>query len=130
LVALPRRGFLRSSLDSVGDLGWSDSTAEDRQDFDRGISFWSRKVWKAVGGLDEEGFSSLRDRFLSLAVRLKQDHRTLRNSGQLTVLNLEAVTGGQVDFVDALQGDGTRNELSWHISDHFRLWVEFAIPAN
>jgi hypothetical protein len=66
LVALPRRGFLRSSLDSVGDLGWSDSTAEDRQDFDRGISFWSRKVWKAVGGLGEEGFSSMRDRFLSL----------------------------------------------------------------
>ncbi|MET8081342.1 endonuclease/exonuclease/phosphatase family protein [Streptomyces sp. NPDC005303] len=45
------------------------------------------------------------------------------------VMNLEAVTGGQVDFVDALQGDGTRNDLSWHISDHSPLWVEFAIPA-
>ncbi|MEU0949470.1 hypothetical protein ABZ379_43425 [Streptomyces canus] len=31
------------------------------------------------------------------------------------------MTGGQVDFVDALQGEGTRNDLSWHISDHFPL---------
>jgi hypothetical protein len=46
------------------------------------------------------------------------------------VLNLEANAGGQVDFVDALQSDGTRNDLSWHISDHFPLWVEFAIPAG
>lgn len=46
------------------------------------------------------------------------------------VLNLEAVAGGQVDFVDAFQGEGTRNDLSWHISDHFPLWVEFAIPAG
>ncbi|MDQ1051846.1 hypothetical protein [Streptomyces sp. V4I2] len=46
------------------------------------------------------------------------------------VLNLDAVAGGQVDFVDALQADGTRNDLSWHISDHFPLWVEFTIPAS
>lgn len=35
-----------------------------RQDFDRGISFWSRKVWKAVGGLGEEG-SAVADWLLS-----------------------------------------------------------------
>ncbi|MET9460886.1 hypothetical protein ABZY05_38470 [Streptomyces canus] len=46
------------------------------------------------------------------------------------LLHLEAVTGGQVDFVDALQGEGTCNELSWHISDHNPLWVEFAILSN
>lgn len=49
---------------------------------------------------------------------------------QRPVLNLDAVAGSQVDFVDALQGDGTRNDLSWHISDHFPLWVEFTIPAS
>ncbi|MFD5430393.1 endonuclease/exonuclease/phosphatase family protein [Streptomyces sp. NPDC127084] len=46
------------------------------------------------------------------------------------VLNLEAVAGGQVDFVDALQGDRTLTDLSWHISDHFPMWVEFAIPTG
>ncbi|WP_369228901.1 endonuclease/exonuclease/phosphatase family protein [Streptomyces sp. R21] len=49
---------------------------------------------------------------------------------QRPVLNLQAVAGGQVDFVDALQSEGTRNDLSWHISDHFPLWMEFAIPAD
>lgn len=45
-----------------------------RQDFDRGISFWSRKVWKAVGGLGE-GVSWGTDRvpsrsmFTAMAVR-------------------------------------------------------------
>jgi GT2 family glycosyltransferase len=29
-----------------------------RQDFDRGIPCWSRKVWKAVGGLGEEASSA------------------------------------------------------------------------
>ncbi|WP_369265180.1 endonuclease/exonuclease/phosphatase family protein [Streptomyces sp. R35] len=38
------------------------------------------------------------------------------------VLRLEVVAGGLVDFVDALQGESTRNELSWHISDHYPLW--------
>ncbi|EPH41037.1 endonuclease/exonuclease/phosphatase family protein [Streptomyces aurantiacus] len=46
------------------------------------------------------------------------------------VLRLEAVAGGQLDFVSALQGDQTLPELSWHLSDHFPLWMEFAIPAS
>ena len=35
---------------------------------------------------------------------------------QRPVLRLEAVAGGQVDFVDTLQGVQTRNDLSWHIT--------------
>jgi hypothetical protein len=35
-----------------------------RQDFERGIPCWSRKVWKAVGGLGGEG-SSIAGRPLS-----------------------------------------------------------------
>lgn len=46
------------------------------------------------------------------------------------VLALDVVDGGQVDFVSAFQGDRTLTELSWHISDHYPLWVEFTIPAN
>ncbi|WP_242432989.1 endonuclease/exonuclease/phosphatase family protein [Streptomyces sp. Root264] len=45
------------------------------------------------------------------------------------VLTLEAGAGGHVDFVPALQGDLTLTELSWHISDHYPMWVEFAIPT-
>jgi endonuclease/exonuclease/phosphatase family metal-dependent hydrolase len=45
------------------------------------------------------------------------------------VLTLDALAGGHLDFVPELRGDRTLGELSWHISDHFPLWVEFGIPA-
>ncbi|WP_328351751.1 hypothetical protein OG800_07920 [Streptomyces sp. NBC_00445] len=46
------------------------------------------------------------------------------------VLTLEADAGGHVDFVPELRGTGTLKDLSFHVSDHYPLWVEFAIPAN
>ncbi|MEU6708086.1 endonuclease/exonuclease/phosphatase family protein [Streptomyces wuyuanensis] len=46
------------------------------------------------------------------------------------VLTLETGDGGQVDFVPQLQDGQTLTELSWRISDHFPLWVEFAIPTS
>lgn len=45
------------SLTLSGILGGRAQLPRVRQDFDRGMSFWSRKVWKAVGGLGEEGSS-------------------------------------------------------------------------
>ncbi|MGW2050763.1 endonuclease/exonuclease/phosphatase family protein [Streptomyces sp. NPDC001858] len=45
------------------------------------------------------------------------------------VLTLEATAGGHIDFVPDLKGERTLTELSWHISDHYPLWVEFAIPG-
>jgi endonuclease/exonuclease/phosphatase family metal-dependent hydrolase len=45
------------------------------------------------------------------------------------VLNLDCSAGGSFDFVPELRGDRTLVELSWHISDHFPLWVEFAVPG-
>lgn len=44
------------------------------------------------------------------------------------VLTLEAGAGGHVDFVPELQGDYSLTELSWHISDHYPMWVEFKMP--
>ncbi|MFJ6636964.1 endonuclease/exonuclease/phosphatase family protein [Streptomyces sp. NPDC091376] len=46
------------------------------------------------------------------------------------VLTLETGAGGQVNFVPQLQDDKTLTELSWHVSDHFPLWVEFTIPTR
>lgn len=46
------------------------------------------------------------------------------------VLTLEAGAGGHIDFVPDLQGERTLTELSFHISDHYPMWVEFAIPAT
>ena len=34
---------------------------------------------------------------------------------------------GGFDFVPLLMGDGNRQELSWRISDHYPLWVEFEL---
>lgn len=42
------------------------------------------------------------------------------------VLALECAAGGTFDFVPELQGEQPLTELSWHISDHYPLWVEFA----
>lgn len=44
------------------------------------------------------------------------------------MLNLECTAGGQLDFVDSLLGEQTLTTLSWHISDHYPLWVEFDVP--
>jgi len=41
------------------------------------------------------------------------------------VLALTSIGAGTVDFVPLLRGDQTLTELSWKISDHYPLWVEF-----
>src|SRR4051794_19462795 len=33
-------------------------------------------------------------------------------------------------YVPELRGDRTTVDLSWHISDHYPLWVEFAVPST
>lgn len=52
--------------------------------------------------------------------------------GQLKrpTLKLECRGGGQLDFVSELRGNSTLVELSWHISDHYPLWVEFTVPRG
>jgi exonuclease III len=42
------------------------------------------------------------------------------------VLGLESVAAGTFDFVPLLQGALTRTGLSWKMSDHYPLWVEFS----
>jgi hypothetical protein len=34
-----------------------------------------------------------------------------------------------VNFLSSGQTSSTLLDLSWHISDHFPLWVEFAVPG-
>jgi hypothetical protein len=46
------------------------------------------------------------------------------------VLDLDCSGGGSFDFVSELQGSSTLLDLSWHISDHFPLWVEFSVPGS
>jgi len=49
------------------------------------------------------------------------------DSDEVPNLSLNYMTGGNYDFVPiALKNRGmTKNSLSWHISDHYPLWVEF-----
>jgi endonuclease/exonuclease/phosphatase family metal-dependent hydrolase len=42
------------------------------------------------------------------------------------MLTLQASAAGFFDFVPHLQGDLTKLALSWKISDHYPLWVEFS----
>ncbi len=43
------------------------------------------------------------------------------------VLSLVCASAGSFDFVPLLQGDRTKEELSFHVSDHYPLWVEFSV---
>jgi hypothetical protein len=43
-----------------------------------------------------------------------------------SVLTLDFASAGSFDFVPLLQGGLTTTALSWRISDHYPLWVEFS----
>ena len=43
------------------------------------------------------------------------------------VLSLEFLSAGSFDFVPLLQGGLTKTQVSWRISDHYPLWVEFSV---
>jgi len=53
-----------------------------------------------------------------------------RGQKKRPVLNLDCTGGGSFDFVPELRGERTLTQLSWHISDHYPLWAEFAVPRN
>jgi endonuclease/exonuclease/phosphatase family metal-dependent hydrolase len=42
------------------------------------------------------------------------------------MLTLQASAAGSFDFVPLLQGDLSKTTLSWKVSDHYPLWVEFS----
>jgi endonuclease/exonuclease/phosphatase family metal-dependent hydrolase len=46
------------------------------------------------------------------------------------VLNLTCSKSGNFDFVPELRGTQTLNTLSWHVSDHYPLFVEFDLPQH
>ena len=43
------------------------------------------------------------------------------------MLTLQASAAGSFDFVPLLLGDLTKTALSWRLSDHYPLWVEFSV---
>lgn len=50
-----------------------------------------------------------------------------QENGNRSVVSLEFLSAGSFDFVPLLQGALTRTQLSWKISDHYPLWVEFSV---
>jgi exonuclease III len=46
------------------------------------------------------------------------------------LLTLDCSDAGSFDFVPNLQGNRTKTELSWHLSDHYPMYVEFALPPK
>jgi hypothetical protein len=47
---------------------------------------------------------------------------------KVPVLTLTCTRADNFDFVPVLRGNQTLNTLSWHISDHYPLFCEFALP--
>jgi hypothetical protein len=50
-----------------------------------------------------------------------------QENGNRSVLSLGFLSAGSFDFVPILQGALTKTQLSWKISDHYPLWVEFSV---
>ena len=50
-------------------------------------------------------------------------------NGNRSVLSLDFLSAGGFDFVTLLQGGLTKTQLSWKISDHYPLWVEFSVRS-
>lgn len=48
--------------------------------------------------------------------------------GRGPVLNLGYLGAGSFDFVPLLRGGLSKVSLSWKVSDHYPLWVEFEAP--
>jgi endonuclease/exonuclease/phosphatase family metal-dependent hydrolase len=48
-------------------------------------------------------------------------------NGTRSVLTLDFLSAGSFDFVPLLQGGLSKTSLSWKISDHYPLWVEFSV---
>jgi endonuclease/exonuclease/phosphatase family metal-dependent hydrolase len=44
------------------------------------------------------------------------------------MLAFDCLSAGGFDFVPELTDGMTRQQLSWHVSDHYPLWVEFGLP--
>jgi hypothetical protein len=47
--------------------------------------------------------------------------------GRGPVLTLVSTAAGTFDFVPILQGAMSKTTLSWKVSDHYPLWVEFSV---
>lgn len=47
--------------------------------------------------------------------------------GNKSKLRLNCINAGMIDFRDVVMSDLTNAQLSWRISDHFPLWVEFEV---
>jgi len=50
--------------------------------------------------------------------------------GKGPVLSLSCSGAGSFDFVPVLRDTQSLVQLSWRISDHYPLWVEFAVPRD
>ncbi len=50
--------------------------------------------------------------------------------GSSALLSLRLTAAGSYDFVPGLAAGMTRLALSWHISDHYPLWVEFGLDRS
>ncbi|HLM93780.1 MAG TPA: hypothetical protein VK273_08225 [Gaiellaceae bacterium] len=53
--------------------------------------------------------------------------RGSKENGNRSVVSLRFLSAGSFDFVPLLQGGLTKTQLSWKISDHHPLWVEFSV---
>jgi endonuclease/exonuclease/phosphatase family metal-dependent hydrolase len=50
--------------------------------------------------------------------------------GKGPLTTLPCANAGSFDFVPLLQGDLNLTSLSWKLSDHYPLWVEFTVPRD
>jgi len=137
----------RNSCDRVGELT---AIAEWMADWARNINAWDHNLIALgdfnIDRIDDELYRAFTSTGLTVPEELHQVSRSIFHKvgkgpldkfydqiawftgrGNVPALSLEFCQGGSFDFTkSALQNRMlTRNKLSWRISDHYPLWVEF-----
>jgi endonuclease/exonuclease/phosphatase family metal-dependent hydrolase len=120
---------------------WLAGWAEDS--FDWGHNVIALGDFNIEGREDDPLFSAFTSTGLTSAPGLDEVPRTIFDTGAThhfydqiawftdpakgPVLNLGFEKSGSFDFPAILQGNLSKTELSWRISDHYPLWVEFSV---
>ncbi len=132
---------------------WGDSTDERAEELEKiavMLEKWAKRkpknVWDsdfiALGDFNIQ--SDLIKVFTKTGLKPAEDHEGLRrtifksskgkfydqvawfhDSSNRSKLDFDYVTGGNIDFVDTVYPGMSTSSLSWRVSDHYPLWVEF-----
>jgi hypothetical protein len=87
---------------------------------------WS--CWPASAALTEAGIGLVRLVGEKPLERFYDQIAWFTDARKGPLLTLDCSNAGNFDFVPHLANGRTKTELSWHVSDHYPMYVEIVLP--